>query len=144
MPGFFREGSHIRTILTLLALFALGGCAFDVVAPPPAAAESSGAISFPTAGSLQRGSDGRFVMSDDPAVISGELRLPEGKGPFPAIVLAHGCNGTGNGGVERTWGHVARSSVGGCLKKGATIAGSPAAAELARGNLHAQLDELMK
>ena len=44
--------------------------------------------------------------SDDPAGISGELRFPEGKGPFPAIVLAHGCNG--NRSVERSWGPVLR------------------------------------
>ena len=107
MLGFSRQEAHIRTILRLLALVAVGGCASDAVVPAPApAAESAGALSFPTAGSLQRGSNGRFFMSDGPAGISGELRFPEGKGPFPAIVLAHGCNG--NRSVERSWGEVLR------------------------------------
>jgi dienelactone hydrolase len=107
--GFFREGAPIRTIFTLLALLAAGGCASGSVVPTPSpAAESAGVLSFPTAGTLQRGPNGRFFMSGDPAGISGELRFPEGKGPFPAIVLAHGCNGTANGGVERTWGQILR------------------------------------
>jgi dienelactone hydrolase len=41
-------------------------------------------------------------------------------------------------------GPVAVSSVAGCLKKGATIAGNPAAAAEARRNLRAQLAELLK
>ena len=107
MLGFSRQEAHIRTILRLLALVAVGGCASDAVVPTPApVAESTGALSFMTAGSLQRGANGRFFMSDGPAGISGELRFPEGKGPFPAIVLAHGCNG--NRSVERTWGQVLR------------------------------------
>lgn len=107
MLGFFHQGAHIGTILIWLALLAVGGCASDSIAPAaPPAAESTGTLFFSTAGSLQRGSNGRFFMSDDPAGISGELRFPEGKGPFPAIVLAHGCNG--NRSVERTWGEVLR------------------------------------
>jgi len=105
--GFLRQGVHIRTILILLAWVAVGGCASDSIVPAPApAADATGALSFPTAGSLQRGSNGRFLMSDGPARISGELRFPDGKGPFPAIVLAHGCNG--NRSVERIWGPVLR------------------------------------
>jgi dienelactone hydrolase len=105
--GCLRQGAHIRTILILLAWVAVGGCASDTVVPVPApAAEATGTLSFPTAGSLQRSANGRFVVSDDPARISGDLRFPHGKGPFPAIVLAHGCNG--NGGVERSWGPVLR------------------------------------
>jgi dienelactone hydrolase len=107
--GFLRQGAHIRTILILLAGVAVGGCASDAVVPTPApAAEATGMLSFPTAGSLQRGANGRFFMSDASAGISGELRFPEGTGPFPAIVLAHGCNGLGNGGIERNWGPVLR------------------------------------
>ena len=99
----------MRTIFSLLALIALGGCAADsVVLTPVPAAETAGVLSFQTAGSLQRGANGRFFAHEDPAVISGELRFPEGKGPFPAIVLAHGCNGISNGGVERTWGPILR------------------------------------
>jgi hypothetical protein len=41
-------------------------------------------------------------------------------------------------------GPVARASVAGCLKKGATIAGSPSAADQARKNVRMQLDQLMR
>jgi dienelactone hydrolase len=105
--GFRRQGAHIRSIFILLASVSVGGCASDSIAPTPVpVAETAGFLNFPTAGSLQRGSNGRFFMSGDTAGISGELRFPEGRGPFPAIVLAHGCNG--NRSVERTWGPVLR------------------------------------
>ena len=45
-------------------------------------------------------------MLGAPASISGELNLPRGNGPFPAIVLAHGCNGNRN--IERAWGPLLR------------------------------------
>lgn len=81
----------------------LGGCAQDalVLTPAPPPAPESGEIAFHTAGSLARGSDGRFTLGP-PQSISGELRLPQGAGPFPAVVLAHGCNG--NASMERSWG----------------------------------------
>ena len=87
----------------------LGGCAQDamVLTPGPssAAVPDSGVIAFHTAGSLVRGSGGRFNPGP-PQSISGELRLPEGAGPFPAVVLAHGCNG--NASMERSWGATLR------------------------------------
>jgi dienelactone hydrolase len=42
----------------------------------------------------------------DPAVISGDLSFPSGPGPFPAVVLAHGCGGLGN--AETAWAPVLR------------------------------------
>jgi len=70
-------------------------------------AGDSGVLSFATAGSLQRTADGtRFAPDAAAATISGELLLPEGKGPFPAVVLVHGCGG--NRSVEGTWGPVLR------------------------------------
>jgi dienelactone hydrolase len=36
-----------------------------------------------------------------PIALTGELRLPQGPGPFPAVILAHGC--MGNGYAENTW-----------------------------------------
>ena len=30
---------------------------------------------------------------DNPKIVSGILRIPEGEGPFPAVVLIHGCGG---------------------------------------------------
>jgi dienelactone hydrolase len=98
-------------MLRLLVLLAVGGCAADSVVhtPMPASAsDSAGSLSFQTAGSVQRIANGRFLVGGDPVGISGELRFPEGKGPFPAVVLAHGCNGIGNGGVERVWGRILR------------------------------------
>jgi dienelactone hydrolase len=63
--------TYARTAVTLgLALVTLAGC---------------GAVSFPPA---------------DPDVhlkITGALRKPEGAGPFPAVVLMHGCDGVQSG-----------------------------------------------
>lgn len=70
-------------------------------------ADASGVIPFATAGSLVRTADGRSFSSGDPVTISGELRFPQAAGPFPAVVLAHGCNG--NRGIERAWGAVLRA-----------------------------------
>jgi dienelactone hydrolase len=73
-------------------------------------ASDSGVIWFSSVESLIRNSDGsRFVLGDL-IVISGDLRFPSGPGPFPAVILAHGCGGTGNteGGwvtVLREWGY---------------------------------------
>ncbi len=79
--------ARLRSIV-LPALLALGGCAPDsiILTPAPAMPETSlGA----------------------PATLSGELALPQGSGPFPAVVLAHGCNGERN--TERAWGPTLRS-----------------------------------
>jgi dienelactone hydrolase len=92
----------------LLALILVGGCAADsVVLAPVPAADSAGVLHFQTAGSVQRIGNGRFLVGGDSVGIAGVLRFPEGKGPFPAVVLAHGCNG--NRGVERSWGPALRS-----------------------------------
>lgn len=99
------RGGRIRTIVILLALCALAACAADtlVLSPPPA--DAGGILSFPTAGGIER-ANGRFHVRGAPAAISGELRIPAGRGPFPAIVLAHGCNGNRN--VEPAWGPLLR------------------------------------
>lgn len=82
------------------------GCAQDtLVLSPASGVDAAGVIEFPTAGGLARG-NGRFQLQAAPATISGDLRFPAGSGPFPAIVLAHGCNGNRN--VERAWGPVLR------------------------------------
>jgi len=108
--GCSDKGAGIGTILRLLASLAVVGCAADPVVPTPVpVAEAGGVLAFSTAGSLQRGANGRFFLGDEPAEISGDLRFPEGKGPFPAVILAHGCNGLGNGGIERNWGALLRT-----------------------------------
>jgi dienelactone hydrolase len=73
-------------------------------------ATDAGTIWFATTGSLQRSADGSRYVPGDPLVVSGDLRLPDGAGPFPAIVLTHGCGGTGNAEVGwatvlREWGY---------------------------------------
>ncbi|MEO8143006.1 MAG: dienelactone hydrolase family protein [Betaproteobacteria bacterium] len=105
MLGFIARGARIRFFFILLML---GGCAADsiVLAPAPHAADS-GVLAFPTAGGLRRSGDGRGFVHGEPVSISGELFFPQGAGPFPAIVLAHGCNGDGN--TERAWGPTLRA-----------------------------------
>jgi len=55
-------------------------------------------------GSLER-AETRFVPGG-PVVLSGELLLPDGAGPFPVVVLAHGCGWRTV--VGRTWAIVLR------------------------------------
>ncbi len=97
----------MRIGAVLFALL-LGGCAADPIGlgKPPAATDA-GVLAFSSAGSLQRGPDRRNFHAGAPVALSGELQFPEGAGPFPAIVLAHGCNGNRN--IEPAWGPLLRS-----------------------------------
>ena len=93
----------------LLAFFGLAaaGCApalKDV--KPVLSATDSGTIRFATAASLVRTADGSRLVLGDPVVISGDLRFPSGTGPFPAVILAHGCSGVGN--IEAAWAQPVR------------------------------------
>lgn len=65
--------------------------------------DDSGKIVFLSAGSIIKSDDaGRYALSSEPVTISGELQFPpSGGGPFPVVVLAHTCAGTGYG--ELTW-----------------------------------------
>ena len=67
------------------------------------AAGDSGDIRFKTAGSLKKPAvkGGLFSLSSESVEIEGDLRLPPGDGPFPAVILAHGCGGKGY--AEPTW-----------------------------------------
>ena len=58
-----------------------------------------GRVAFATPETLVRG-DGRLVAAA-PVALTGDLRLPAGPGPFPAVVLMHGCGGLGN--AEGGW-----------------------------------------
>lgn len=73
---------------------------------PTLSATDDGGIWFATAGSLTRSPDGSRLVPGGPVVISGELRFPTGAGPFPAVILAHGCGGIGN--AETGWASVLR------------------------------------
>lgn len=96
-----------RSFLFLALIVLCAGCAPALKDLKPAlSVTDSGNVGFATAGSLVRTADGsRFVMGD-PAVISGDLSFPSGPGPFPAVVLAHGCGGLGN--AETAWAPVLR------------------------------------
>lgn len=99
----------MKKYFALLALAAVwsAGCAPNLKElKPDLAATDSGTIWFASAGSLVRSPDrSRFVLGD-PVVISGDLRFPSGTGPFPAVILAHGCGGIGN--AETGWAPVLR------------------------------------
>jgi dienelactone hydrolase len=90
-----------------LAAALLAGCASDsIVLTPAPSATQSGTLAFATAGGIHRSGDGRSFMLGASTSISGELIFPQGDGPFPAVVLAHGCNG--NRSIERSWGPLLR------------------------------------
>lgn len=92
--------------LTLL-LVLWSGCAPALKDLKPAlVTEDSGDIWFASAGSLVRTPDRSSFILGDPVVISGNLRFPAGTGPFPAVILAHGCAGIGN--TETGWARVLR------------------------------------
>ncbi len=73
---------------------------------PAFAATDTGEAWFATAGSLVQTSEGNRLALGDPVVISGDLKFPAGTGPFPAVILAHGCGGVGN--AETGWAPVLR------------------------------------
>lgn len=81
---------RLRPAALLAAGLLAAGCASGsaaapvpaLTAPPP---DRDGAIEFPSGS--QR--------------LSGQLSLPDGPGPFPAMILIHGCGGVGR--AERGW-----------------------------------------
>jgi dienelactone hydrolase len=72
-------------------------------------ANDSDVIPFESAGSLQRSVTSEpFSLVSASVTLSGELLFPEGAGPFPAVVLAHGCEGNRN--IEPVWGPYLRQA----------------------------------
>ncbi len=91
-----------RFLLLVLTVMAAGSCAPALKDLKPALeATDSGKIWFATAGTLPRSPDGSRFVPGHPMVLSGELGFPTGRGPFPAMVIAHGCGG--NGAVDAAW-----------------------------------------
>src|SRR5262245_42167709 len=94
--------------LAMLLLAADASAADDVKAA--LAATDVGVIRFASAGTLSRPDPQTPLSRGAPVALSGELALPEGNGPFAAVVLAHGCSGI-SGGVKawavvlREWGY---------------------------------------
>jgi len=86
--------------VSLLAALTTGGCAPTLKETRDRlTAEDRGRIAFATPDTLVRG-DGRLAPAG-PVALTGELTLPAGSGPFPAVVLMHGCGGLGN--AEAGW-----------------------------------------
>ena len=90
-----------KVVLLLVSLFVFDANAKD--AKTSLNADDSGEIWFQSAGSLVQPSTrgGLYALSKDAVAVSGDLKFPGGNGPFPTVVLAHGC--AGNGYAERTW-----------------------------------------
>lgn len=96
------RNSHTAAMLRI-PLLALGFTCGAVLA------QESGVIPLQSAGSLQRASPAQpFALNDAGVALSGELLFPAGAGPFPAVVLAHGC--AGNRFVEPAWGEFLRQA----------------------------------
>jgi dienelactone hydrolase len=51
-------------------------------------------------------SPGFTLLTDQSIPLSGELVFPAGPGPFPVVVLAHGCAGTGH--ADKAWAPLLR------------------------------------
>jgi len=94
------------------ALLATAVMFFSASAPaledrkPTLSATDFGAVEFASAGTLVRSADGPLTTGD-PVVLSGDLGFPPGAGPFPAVILAHGCSGSLPG-REAAWASVLR------------------------------------
>lgn len=98
-----------RRMLVPLALAAAcaAGCVPTLKETKSAlAGTDSGPVWFATAGSLVASADYTRLVPGAPVAISGDLQFPSGAGPFPAVVLAHGCAGPHN--AEAGWAPVLR------------------------------------
>ena len=100
------RGSIVKIANVIELMLAAGSVvAFSASAQQPKqtlGASDEGEIAFLTTNSLQRKDNVSFHFFDGPPItITGTLRLPAGAGPFPAVVLAHGCSGIRN--VEQGW-----------------------------------------
>jgi dienelactone hydrolase len=85
----------------LLAICSVGCAPASRELKPTLSDTDAGTIRFASTGSLVPTADGSGYVFGDPIVIAGELRFPSGTGPFPAVILAHGCGGIGN--TELGW-----------------------------------------
>ena len=77
---------------------------------PTLSAADSGTVWFASAGTLVRPAGGSRYEPGEPIVLSGDLQFPRGAGPFPMVILAHGCSGIGTHITEwsselRDWGY---------------------------------------
>jgi len=91
-------------VVAVLAALLAGGCVPSTPRDAPGAlgSDATGRLTFGTLGTLERVDASRLERADQSVGLTGELRLPDGGGPFPAVVLMHGCGGLGNA----EWGWV--------------------------------------
>ena len=89
-------------------LMLIAGVAFAANTPKTQlSADDVGKIWFASVGSIVKAGDRKpYALNDVSVTLSGELKFPDGAGPFPAVVLAHGCGG--NGYAEVTWAPLLR------------------------------------
>jgi dienelactone hydrolase len=98
----------IRGLIAFVIAVSVAGCAPSLKDVKPALSTGdSGTVWFATPDTLGRTRDFRLVPGE-PIVLSGDLRFPSGPGPFPAVILAHGCGGVGN--AEQGWAPVLRGA----------------------------------
>ncbi|MCU0868790.1 MAG: dienelactone hydrolase family protein [Burkholderiales bacterium] len=88
------------------AILALTACAWPVATTAPAAAPgrevADVTVRFSSAGRVVRPPNrDRYSASTQAVPLSGQFVQPAGTGPFPAVVLAHGCAGVGAS--EQAW-----------------------------------------
>ena len=69
-----------------------------------AAGCASGSATSPATSAPLPDQDGAIQFASGPVRLSGQLSLPDGPGPFPAMILMHGCAGVGR--AERGWAGV--------------------------------------
>lgn len=86
-----RPSSGITRLLVSLAVV-LAGCAGESAVTTSAPATSPAPTTLPTspAGSITTVSSTTTVATEAPTLETADIRLPEGQGPFPAVVLVHG------------------------------------------------------
>src|SRR5688572_19893913 len=101
----------MRSTVIFIAILVVAGCAPTLKdLKPSLSSTDSGTVWFSTPGTIVRPNPSALSLVPDPVVLSGELLFPPGAGPFPVVVLAHGCGGTGNADagwaiVLREWGY---------------------------------------
>jgi dienelactone hydrolase len=93
-----------RAVLAaVLAALLAGACAPATPRKAPVAlgSDDTGRLRFSTVGTIERVDASRLARADNSVGLTGELRVPDGSGPFPTVVLMHGCGGLGN--AEGGW-----------------------------------------
>ena len=97
-----RRGAIVPALAVLLA--ACAPAARDL--KPALGTDDAGRVWFASAGTLRRPPLSTTLTPGEPVVLSGDLAVPAGAGPYAGVVLMHGCGGVGN--AETGWVPVLR------------------------------------